>query len=136
MILLLVPAMLSIYPLILNLWPGPPPLQTLGGGQRAPKSRSDSRPSPLKALRPKKHLPSRESVGPGPGHGSSEPTQPQGWRGGPFSFCPSLSPQVSPVGGGGPWALCVGMEKGRYMDRYSITMERLTMAIPWNASSI
>ena len=23
-----------------------------------------------------------------------------------------------------------------YMDRYSITMERLRMAIPWNASSI
>ena len=106
--------MLSIYPLILNLWPGPPPLQTLGGGQRAPKSRSDSRPSPLKALRPKKHLPSRESVGPGPGHGSSEPAQPQEWRGGPFSFCPSLSPQVSPVGGGGPWALCVGMDWFRF----------------------
>lgn len=104
--------MLSIYPLILNLWPGPPPLQTLVGGQRAPKRRSDSRPSPLKALRPKKHLPSWENVGAGPEPQPSESAQPQGPGGGPFSFCPSLSPQVSLVGGG-PWALYVGMEKGR-----------------------
>ena len=35
------------------------------------------------------------------------------------------------------WKLYTIAEKyPKYMDRYSITMERLKLAIPWNASSI